>query len=262
MKMFRFVPLCSSSKGNCVLIEYGGRGILIDAGMSCRSLTRALHAHEAPEITAILVTHEHSDHVKGLNVLAKQLNVPVFASMGTIKALQDKNALDFDVAISDLSGLNKLHFDMAVRAFHTSHDSAESVGYVFDDKNGVTAGVCTDSGRVTIEASQALSGCDLVYLESNYDPYMLKTGSYPMFLKRRIQSDTGHLSNDDSANFSTYLIKNGTKHLILAHLSEENNTPLIAKTAHVTALQAAGYIENRDYTLRVAAVVDNGKAAV
>jgi phosphoribosyl 1,2-cyclic phosphodiesterase len=257
--MFRFVPLCSSSKGNCVLVEYGGRGVLIDAGMSCRALTRALHAHEAGKITAILITHEHSDHIKGLNVLARQLKVPVFASVGTIGALRKNNALDPEIALFDLSGLNNLDFDMAVRPFHTSHDSAESVGYAFDDQNGVTAGCCTDSGRITLEASQALNGCNLVYLESNYDTYMLKTGSYPMFLKKRIQSDTGHLSNDDSADFSTYLIKNGTKHLILAHLSEENNTPQIAKTAHVSALQAAGCVENRDYTLRVAAVVNDGR---
>jgi phosphoribosyl 1,2-cyclic phosphodiesterase len=251
--MPRVYPLFSSSKGNCIYIGSRNSGILIDCGVSYSRLKRALwdNSIDASAIKAVFVTHEHDDHIKGLEVLSKALNVPIYAAEYTAGALERKGIR----GVSGLSALTEAD-GMLIEYFDTPHDTAESVGYKINFADGKTCAVCTDLGHVSEDVRAGLTGVNLVLIESNYDEYMLKNGSYPYFLKRRIASKTGHLSNSDCAEFAAYLVGAGTTRLILGHLSEKNNTPEAAEISAVNGL--SGFKRNADYILTVAPAVNNG----
>ena len=226
--MARFCSLFSSSSGNCTYIGSSGGGVLIDAGVSAKQISLKLNGIGVSErnIGAVFVTHEHGDHVKGLRVLASKYNIPVYATEGTIRELE--------------------------KMFRTSHDVAESCGYSVTTSDGRKICVATDTGIVTDEMRTALTGCDLALVESNHDIGMLRNGSYPYLLKRRILSDVGHLSNIACGDFVTELVESGTTRLILGHLSKENNIPSLAYRTSKSALDCMGATENRDYILKVA----------
>ena len=228
----RLTFLASGSSGNAALIESGGRGVLLDAGISARETLRrvaAVGAHDV-RIEAILLTHEHIDHVRGARVLACRLRVPIIATNGTLSAA---SACLADVP--ELIGIARAErmsvAGMKVTAFPTAHDAAESVGYAFEDRRGRRATIATDTGVVTDAALTALAGAHVVGIESNHDLTMLDRGPYPPFLKRRIASDRGHLSNEAAAEALHEVAWKGLDRVFALHLSEQNNTPDVARAA-------------------------------
>ena len=239
--MSRFITLASSSSGNAAFVGTGQYGVLIDAGVSAKRIKTAMTdaGLDPAFIKAIFVTHEHDDHIKGLNVLAAQLKVPVYATPGTMAGLHDADVLDGRFPTELLTG--------------TSHDSRQSCGYRIDLPGGAV-GIATDTGFATPEMMATLSGCDLVLLESNYDDEMLMNGYYPPYLKARIRSNVGHLSNADSSEAACALLDLGVRRFVLGHLSQHNNTSALALSAHRFAFARYGAKENVDYEMCAAPV--------
>ncbi len=243
----------SGSSANCILIKNSTYGILIDCGVGVRTLNCALKAVglDASRIAAIFITHEHSDHVKGLETVLKYHNIPVFGNEATLNAARCRYDINDETFVVLPSGASAACPDMKVTSFRTPHDSAESVGYTVTD--GVKKfSVATDMGIMTKEVACAIVGSDTVVIESNYDEFMLKNGIYPPALKSRILSQTGHLSNDDCARFSPLLVERGTKRIILGHLSQNNNTPDLAYAATEKVLKEKGIEVGRDVFLSAA----------
>lgn len=255
-------PLCSSSAGNATFIGSEAGGILVDAGLSLRAFSRALsfRAIERNAIKAIFITHEHSDHIKGLKNISGALGVPICGSERTLEYLlhndlispEGKTIVAGDLPI-EIGGL-------AVKGFHTPHDSVESLGYRITLKGGEVISICTDLGCMTMTVYEQLKGSNAVLLESNYDEAMLEAGRYPAFLKRRIASDNGHLSNFCCAKALIDLFNDGTTRFLLGHLSAQNNNPTIAfQTALQWLLKTGGEL-SRDFTLDIASRQTIGEA--
>lgn len=261
--MSRICPLFSGSTGNSTYISTAAGGLLIDAGASYKALCGAIAAAggSTDTLRAVAVTHEHTDHIKGLRVLLKSLCIPLIASPQTLAALTALGAVpDGTKTLSatqaiDLGGLE-------IRQFETSHDCAGSGGYVVTLPDGRRAAVCTDLGVVTDSVRAALTGCEAVVIESNHDVTMLKNGPYPPPLKLRILSDSGHLSNAACAAELPGLVRGGTTRIILGHLSQKNNLPMLALSAAKAALIDAGITPGRDCLLSVAAPTGNGVTAL
>lgn len=240
--------LYSGSEGNSTLIESGGCRILIDCGKSCLALCRALaECGVRPEtVDALFITHEHSDHISAAEIFSKKYRKPIHITAPSATALRE-NA----TAAAVVHGLcfTETVGDMTITSVPLPHDSAAHVGYVITTADGDSAAVATDMGHITKECVDALRGRRHVVLESNHDRDMLISGSYPYYLKKRILSQTGHLSNAAAAKFAAYLAENGAVDITLAHLSKENNTPEIALEASGTALADIGM---GDFSLRAA----------
>lgn len=248
----QITTLASGSSGNCTLLQDGGISLLIDAGISARRITCALGelGVSVDDISGILITHEHSDHISGLATLIKHHNIPIFAPRTVANHLRYSIA-GVDDFIQELSAGREDSIEgLSVLPFHTPHDTPESVGYRI---TGSTAfGFCTDCGHLTDEVREALCGVSAAVIEANHDVEMLKSGPYPFPLKRRILSDNGHLSNDCCASLALELFDNGAKSLVLGHLSRENNTPALAKGAVSALLTREGVQIGRDLSLFVA----------
>ncbi len=253
--MFKIIPLFSSSSGNSMYIKYGDDEILVDAGVSCKMLKDSLAfiGTDLSKIKAIFITHEHNDHIKGLEVISKKFGIPVYINHESLNNIEKPSAFD---AISQVAcvknagesvDVGEIHADL----FKTPHDSFGSVGYRFTFSDGVSLGYATDIGYITKGIASSLFGCHTVVLESNHDVQMLKNGPYPYYLKERILSDKGHLSNNACAAFVPFLYQHGTKKVILAHLSEHNNTPHLAYGASLDAISEAE-IDTKDFALTVA----------
>ena len=230
----RIVTLYSGSKGNSTYIEAGDAAILIDAGKSAKRLCSALCTLGVciDDIDAIFITHEHSDHVSALETLTKKHRIPIHMASGCAAKFSSERFAALRENIVCHPPLFEVEIKgTTVSSFPTPHDSNMSVGYRIEfceDGKRRAIGLATDIGYVTGDICQGLCGCEQVVLESNHDIEMLKDGPYPYDLKKRILSKRGHLSNRDSALFAANLAKRGTRSFILAHLSEENNTPGIA----------------------------------
>ena len=252
--MARFTTLYSGSSGNSALVEENGRYLLVDMGKSCRMTQNALKGLGLPlaDLGGILVTHEHSDHVCGLKILTKRYGMPVFASPGTLEALVETGVLGCGCAFDEMPEEGLEAAGMWVEAFRTSHDSRESLGFRVLTPDDRRLAVATDMGYMSDTVRCALSGCDLVQIESNHDVRMLENGPYPYYLKRRILADTGHLSNEVCAATLPGLAESGVTRFYLAHLSKDNNTPEVAYITSQAALTEAGMKEGQDYVLRVA----------
>lgn len=226
----RVINLFSGSSGNCTLVTSGGRALLIDAGGSAKAVCDALEAvgSSIELVSDIFITHEHSDHTHALEVLLKKHPCRVHMVSETANALgiREGSALFYCLVRHD----GEFAFDVCgvrVEAFFVPHDSACCVGYKISEGD-VSVGVVTDIGYVSQRVYDCLCGCKAVMIEANHDKEMVRKGSYPAALKRRILSGGGHLSNDECAEISAALARKGTKSLMLAHLSEENNTPRTA----------------------------------
>lgn len=256
--MARICPLFSSSGGNSFYISSSGNSILIDAGLNAKQLELALSSigEDVEKLRAILVTHEHADHVKAIRVFASRHSLPVYASKGTLEAMKGL----FDCSKLDMREIDFDGFEVAgmkVLPFHTSHDSRESNGYRVETPDGRSIAVATDMGYVTEDVKKTVIGCDAVLLESNHDIRMLQNSSYPYHVIRRIMSGVGHLSNESCAEFAKELIESGTTRLILGHLSRENNLPSLAYQTTKAELDLIGAVEGRDYILKVAKPIND-----
>lgn len=240
--------LASGSKGNCTLIATSGTRLLVDAGLSCRELLRriALCGEVARGIDAILITHEHGDHVGGLRVLAKRLKVPVYMTGATHdayrKVARDSagNRITLERLETFQAGRAFQIGDVTVTPFTIPHDAVDPVGFTFRSE-GIKVGVCTDLGYMPASVRHHIRGCHVLMIESNHDLEMLRGGPYPWAVKQRVMSRVGHLSNDSLADFLTTDYDGGAEFLILAHLSEQNNHPEIAR---MTAERALGEQRN------------------
>ena len=249
----QFSTLASSSSGNCTLISHGADHIIIDAGISCRRIMAALAALEADpgRISGILVTHEHDDHISGLASLCRKLCAPVYAPQGVAEGILARFP-DAGLSIHVISaGIPFAVGPFTVRAFHTSHDVRESVGYRVSAEDRSMA-LATDLGCVTEEVLQAITGVNAVVLEANHDTDMLRYGPYPSVLKKRIASDCGHLSNRVCGRLAGILYGKGTHTFVLAHLSQENNTPELARAAVEAGLKAVGAVPGQTAAVYVA----------
>ena len=250
--MFKLYSIISGSSGNASLISNGKTNILIDCGTSGKRICEALAKLSLSEksLNAIVVTHEHIDHTKGVGVLARKLKIPVYATRGThncsdLGKLHDNQIKEVEIDVTyDICGIG-------VTPFSIPHDAADPCGYIFSngEKKFATA---TDIGIMTDSILSRLYGCDSVLLESNHDVDMLRYGDYPYALKQRILSDIGHLSNDAAADTAIKLIENGTKHIMLGHLSDKNNTPEIAQMVTYSRLCDKGIKVGTDITLQIA----------
>ena len=244
MQNCKICCLYSGSKGNCTFVSAGGANILIDAGRSAKALCSALCSIgvDIDDIDAIFITHEHNDHVSALQVLSHKHKIPIHILLNSalvFNGLYDERLCDclhmhrddgFEVEINGLK----------VKALPTPHDSRAAVGYrlTFKGECGeeISLAVSTDTGCVTDTMRENLLGCSAVVIESNHDLQMLIDGPYPYELKQRIRSQKGHLSNSDCAALAAELYESGTKHIMLAHLSEENNLPELAFNEVFTAI--------------------------
>ena len=253
--MIKFCPLFSSSKGNSIYVGTPTGGVLIDAGKSCRQIETALNniGVSPDSIRAIFVTHEHSDHVSGLRVFAGKHHPRVYATGGTLCALDEMSILDgrFDAFALGPDGAEVC--SLFVKPFKTSHDSRESCGYVLHDETGERIAIATDLGVMTETVRDAVAGCETVLMESNHDVRMLENNpQYPYPLKKRILGAGGHLSNEACAEAVCDFVKHGTKRVFLGHLSEQNNLPALAYRVTADELQNAGAEPGADFTLCVA----------
>jgi phosphoribosyl 1,2-cyclic phosphodiesterase len=293
--MMRMTVLASGSKGNSMVVSSSRTRILVDAGLSCRELLKRMcSAHEDPStLDAILVTHEHQDHVQGLAVTARKLGIPVFFTESThrawmrwmkpqrrityadwlaerqraaaetqVKAEAEPKELcdeeldepsvcqDSEGVVSDVkqdpcrlpgveyfkAGVNFCVGDIAVTPFTIPHDAADPVGFVFASE-GIRIGLATDLGYVPTNVQQHLRNCDVLMIESNHDLEMLRDGPYPWSVKQRVMSRVGHLSNEATAAYLEKSYDGGASYIVLAHLSESNNLPELAKVSAELALR-------------------------
>jgi len=235
--------LASGSRGNCTLVCSSGTRLLVDAGLSCREILRrmTLCGEEPRTIDAILITHEHTDHISALHVLARRLKTPVYITAPSYHAYQ-KYARDG--AGNRISIERREHFqagsafqigDITITPFTIPHDATDPVGFTFCSE-GVKVGICTDLGYMPASVRHHLRGCHLLMIESNHDLELLRGGPYPWSVKQRVMSRVGHLSNDALADFLTSDYDGTAEFLILAHLSEQNNHPEIARMSAERAL--------------------------
>ena len=250
----KFCSLFSSSRGNCTYISDGSTGILIDCGTSAKRIRQALCeiGVDPCSIAAVFITHEHTDHVSGLRVFASGVGARVYASGGTLAALERDGVLNGRFSAEVLPSVGAEVGSVHVRSFPLSHDAAEPVGYSVTASDGKRISVATDTGVVTDAILSGVTGSDLVLLESNHDIGMLQNGAYPYAVKRRILSDRGHLCNDACAETAVSLLDSGTTQFWLGHLSAENNMPRLAYQTTLSEMQMIGAREGEDFTLSVA----------
>lgn len=250
----KFTSLSSGSSGNSLLIETDKTRILIDAGFTGKRLeTLIKEAGVLPDtIDAILVTHEHNDHIKGAGIMSRRFNIPIIANEETwiamikkIGPIKDNNILvfknDYDFTIKDLD----------IHPFSTFHDAANSCGFAVNYKKNKIS-IMTDTGTVNERMKKQLLGSDVIFIESNHDPIMLMNGPYSPALKRRVASTKGHLSNLDCAYTLEEILSGNGEKVILAHLSGENNTADIAIDTVSNHLMDLGLDLKRDISLNVA----------
>jgi len=216
--------LGSGSRGNAIYVSDGASSILIDAGLSAREIDRRMRSRglDPACLSAILLTHEHTDHVRGVERLVRRHRLPVYLTAGTRQEAASLQELPeiYSFACGSEFRINTL----AIRPFSISHDARDPAGFTIG-ANGSRIGVATDLGHVTSLVREHLRGCRLLIVEANHDVDMLRDGPYPWFLKQRIRSRTGHLSNQESCRLLDDILHSGLEQVILAHLSETNNTP-------------------------------------
>ena len=236
----RICVLSSGSGGNCLYVETATTRVLVDAGLAMKETARrcgqaGVHLRD---VTDVLLTHEHADHSHAAGILARRLDLQVHATQGTLRALRDPPPPELQVPLR--SGESFLIGDLRITPVGVPHDAADPIAYVFEDPQGRRAAIVTDLGCAPREVSHALRGLDALVLEMNHDVRMLLDGPYPFSLKRRIRSDRGHLSNAQGAKLLSEVLHGGLRNLVLAHLSEHNNTERHARSEVEAVLSRAG----------------------
>ncbi len=250
-----FCSLYSGSSGNSIFVGNENTKILIDAGMPGKKIDEALtRIDQNPrDIDGIFITHEHSDHVKGVGVISRKYDIPIYANDKTWEAM--KNSIgkikEHNIKIMDKRSTVEIK-DLAIKSFNIPHDAIAPVGYTIKSKDN-TASIATDFGTFTEEIRENIKESDIILLECNHDVSMLKFGPYPYNLKRRILSEIGHLSNDDCGKAITELIKHGNnKQIILGHLSGTNNHPDLAYQTVLSVLEDEGIKQGLDVKISMA----------
>ena len=234
--------LFSGSSGNTAYIKSGSDEFLIDAGASCRAIENALKGLDTSltNIRAIFITHEHNDHIKGLEIIAKNYQIPIFINQKSASILKAQLRYVEDyiriITPGDTVYLNETQIESGI----SPHDSAACSCYRVTLADGTSLGYATDIGYLSDGVKKIIGGCEFVVIESNHDLKMLQNGPYPHCLKKRIISDTGHLSNRNCAEFLPLLVNQGAKSIVLAHLSRENNSPDIAFSESRISLNQSG----------------------
>jgi phosphoribosyl 1,2-cyclic phosphodiesterase len=235
--------LASGSRGNSAIVCSSRTRILVDAGVSCREIVKRMRsANDDPQsLSAVLITHEHGDHVSGLAVLARKLKIPVFMTGATHQAWA-KSERDDEGRLPNVERLEMFSSgrrfqigDIEVMPFTIPHDAADPVGFTFRAE-GIKVGFATDLGYIPASVCDHLRGCDVLMIESNHDVEMLRVGPYPWSVKQRVMSRVGHLSNDALAQFFSNDYDGSATYVVLAHLSEQNNHPELARGAAEKAL--------------------------
>lgn len=250
----KFCSLYSGSSGNSIFVASGETKLLVEAGLSAKKIIEALCSigEKPSDISAVLVSHEHSDHIRGAGILSRKFNLPIYASEGTWRGMEQM--------IGPVLECNKKVFlsyapfdigDITVTPFPIPHDANEPVGYSFSTC-GKKVTIATDIGHISMELLNNFINSDLLLLESNHDLEMLKVGPYPWPLKKRIAGEHGHLSNDAAGEVIAYMAEKGTKQFLLGHLSKENNFPELAYQTVCNALCEKKLQAGTDYTLDVA----------
>lgn len=256
--MAKVCQLFSGSSGNSIYVSSNGHNYLVDIGVSAKKCETALKdmGVDPDSIEAVFVTHEHTDHCKGVRVFANRYNVPIYSSQPCLDAMLCDGYADEKTDLRQIE--NHISLDsIEVKTFHQSHDSVDCLGYRFDFADGRSASVCTDTGFVTDEAKAILQKTDLIFIESNHEISMVETGTYSYFLKKRILGACGHLSNFACGEYLKELSQTGTTRFVLSHLSRENNLPELARETALCALSEIGLHENNDFRLYVSAPEQN-----
>lgn len=254
----RLCSIASGSSGNCIFVGTDCANVLVDAGISGKKVEQGLRSIDmtGSDLDGILVTHEHSDHIKGLGVMARRYEIPIYATAGTIRAM------------SCMSGLGKMPegifreiradkdfriADMTVKPFSIAHDASEPVGYRLECGNK-SLGIATDLGHYDEYTVERLGELDALLLEANHDIRMLQVGSYPYYLKQRILGDRGHLSNENAGRLLCRLLHDNLKAVLLGHLSKENNYEELAyETVCSEVTLGDNPYESKDFRIQVAA---------
>ena len=260
----QIVSIGSSSSGNSYIIRTGNKAMVLDAGLSCIKITKALEelGLRTDDVSAILITHEHGDHVKSVRTLAKKCpSANVYASRGTVESCDVFDAIDDERIVLLQSGEEATESDVIIRAFALSHDATEPIGYsVIAD--GEKLSIVTDTGVITDEIYDEISDASMLVLEANHDEHLLMYGEYPYHLKQRIKSDEGHLSNRAAGELLAELIEERIGDsdtdinpipVMLAHLSFHNNAPFRARASIEEILEEAGFTRDEHYILTIAA---------
>lgn len=226
-----FFTIASGSSGNCICIGDDNSRFLIDCGISGKKIEEGLSnkGYSIADIDGILVTHEHRDHINGLGVISRRYGLPVYATKGTLSAIFDNELIGKvdKSTFHEIQNDNLFLKEFNITACHISHDAADPVAYIFS-KNNKKIGIMTDLGTYDNQIICLLSGCDCILIESNHDKRMLETGIYPYHLKKRIAGNLGHLSNESSGQLISEIAHDNLKHIVLGHLSKENNFPDLA----------------------------------
>lgn len=253
---FAFVCLASGSSGNCFYLSKGDTTILIDAGLSQRQIKKALKERNLKfsNIKGIFVTHDHADHIKGVGNLANENVIPVYATSEVHKGMKKSYCMTREIDVNLVRVLEKGEViqlgDFEIHSFEVPHDGSDNVGF-YIQSGYVSFCIVTDVGHITQEVSDHISMANYLVLEANYDKSMLEMGPYPRYLKERIASETGHLSNEDCGKALMEFATPDLKHVWLCHLSEENNHPELARKTVDSILRSAGIIPGKDLLLDV-----------
>ncbi len=234
----RFCVLGSGSKGNATYVEAGGRALLIDNGFSGVELERRVAAagFDIAKLAAVLITHEHGDHIRGAGVVARKYDISLYVNPATFR--QSAHVFGKVPSVREFStGTSFMLNDFHVHPFAVSHDTADPVGFVIENQS-CSLGYCTDTGIVSRLIQHRLSSCNGIVIECNHDPEMLKSGPYPLSLQQRVRSKQGHLANADAARFLLEIMHDKLQHVVLAHISEKNNNPSLAFDTVAAAINA------------------------
>lgn len=245
---FRFTVLASGSTGNATIVQNRESTVLVDAGLSVKKLEELMRERGVAghEVDALLVTHEHSDHIKGLGAFARKYDVPVYANEATWAAMERHvGAVAEEKRVRVATGETFSFGSLKVQSYAISHDAAEPVGYCFYE-DGYKLSLATDLGYVSEKVMKQIIDSDVLVLESNHDPDMLRMGRYPWNIKRRILSDVGHLSNEAAGEALCELMTDRTKRVYLAHLSLDHNQMDLAKLTVNSTLENGGHFFKRD----------------
>ncbi len=238
----KFSVLASGSTGNAVYVESGDQAFIVDAGLTGKKMEQLFVKidRDIKKLSGILVTHEHSDHIKGVGVLARKYNVPVFANEKTWQAMTPSvGNIPLDQRFQFNMETVQAFGTLEIESFGVSHDAADPMFYTFHE-NGRKLAVITDTGYVSDRMKGIIRGADAFVFESNHDVNMLQMGSYPWSTKRRILSDVGHVSNEDAAIAMSDVVFEKDTHIYLSHLSKDNNMKDLARLSVAQTLQSVG----------------------